>query len=192
MPQLNEVVTTDVETETEPVEVDETPKKTKAKTAKTSTKSTGKAKNKSKAVVKKTGKRRMRAEGQRSVNENEPQREPVWNDRRKAIIMALRKLGAVNASSGVVASKIADTASKMKEFPKAKVLGDKTETSHGPKGIWFTKWHLSPSLVNELHHNGFVQSTRVEGEREMVYFLTAKGKTTKFPAKEKKSKKDDE
>lgn len=170
--------------------VDQTKAKPKAKVkAKPNAKAKAKASTKPK---KGTGKRRVRAEGERSVNSNEPQREPVWNDRRKAIVMSLRKLGAVSATSAVTASKIAETACKMKEFPGAKILGDKTDTSHGPKGLWFTKWHLSPSLTNELYHNGFVESTRIEGERELVYFLTSKGKTTKFPAKEKKSKKDEE
>lgn len=183
MPKIDDEVQTSNLTETS----EESNPKKKAK-AKPKASTNGKAKK-----AKKVGTRRPREEGQRSVNSTEPQREPKWNDRRKAIVMALRKLGATSVTSAVTAEKISETASKMKEFPGAKVLGSKeVNKHHGPKGLWYTKWHLSYYLPAELTHNGFVASTRNEGSRELVYYLTKKGQTTKFPVPEKKSKKDDD
>lgn len=120
-----------------------------------------------------------------SVHASEPVREPKWNDRRKAIVLALRKLGAVNEPSAVTAGEIAAAGAK----EGAKELGDKTEYRGTTYGVYLTRVCLDIYRVNELLHNGFASSVRHEGERELRYYLTAKGKSTKFPAPEPKAEK---
>ena len=100
-----------------------------------------------------------------SVHAKEPKREPVWNDRRTAIVKAMRTLGAVGKTTARTAGEIAAKA-KIKDVPTVKIVLDVYRT-------------------NELLHNGFADSVKHDGERELRYYLTAKGQKTQFPQKQK-------
>ena len=100
-----------------------------------------------------------------SVHADLPKREPVWNERRVAVVTAMRELGAMSATTAVTASAIAQAAG----IPEAEVFR--------------VKVILDVYRVNELVHNGYAQTVRVQGSRELSYFLTKAGQTTTFPAK---------
>jgi hypothetical protein len=102
----------------------------------------------------------------KSVHADEPKREVVWNERRVAVVKAMRKLGAVSVGTAVTAGAIAKAAGiPDDEVFRVKIVLDVYRTS-------------------ELTHNGFAKSVRPEGSRELAYYLTAKGKDTDFPVKE--------
>jgi hypothetical protein len=111
----------------------------------------------------------------RSVHADEPKREPLWNDRRVAIVKAMRKLNATNRGNARTAGEIQKVAQKA-----AKELA-------GDDGLARVKIILDVYRTTELLHNGFAQSVREEGERELRYFLTKRGTSTTFPQKSKKS-----
>jgi hypothetical protein len=103
----------------------------------------------------------------KSVNATEPKREPHWNDRRVAVVKAMREMKATDPTSAKTAAEIAARASKkapeLKDRPDlVKVIGDVYRTA-------------------ELVHNGFIKTVRLEGERELRYWLTPKGLKTDFP-----------
>lgn len=102
----------------------------------------------------------------KSVHADEPKREVVWSERRVAVVKAMRKLGAVSATTAVTASAIAKAAG----IPEDEVFRVKVV--------------LDVYRVTELVHNGFAKSVRPEGSRELAYYLTPKGKATDFPVKE--------
>lgn len=114
-----------------------------------------------------------------SVHANEPTREPNWSDRRKAVVLAMRELGGTGITTALTAEAIADKAAKL----GAPELATKNE-----KGVFYTKIMLDVYRTNELVHNGFVATCKVEGERALRYYLTPKGRTTKFPAAVKPAK----
>lgn len=102
----------------------------------------------------------------KSVHADEPKREVVWSERRTAIVKAMRKLGAVSVATAATAGAIAKQAGMGEdEVVKVKIVLDVYRT-------------------NELIHNGYARSVRAEGTRELHYYLTTKGRETKFPAKE--------
>jgi hypothetical protein len=113
----------------------------------------------------------------KSVHANEPKREPVWNPRRTAVVKAMRQLGCVDNQTGQTASVIAAKAAKMGAPELA-----------GEDGPRLVKVILDVYRTNELIHNGFASSYRDGGERELRYFLTARGKKTEFPQKEAPAK----
>jgi hypothetical protein len=102
----------------------------------------------------------------KSVHADLPKREPVWSERRVAVVKGMRKLGAVSESTAKTAIEIAKAAGiDQDDVYRVKVILDVYRT-------------------NELVHNGFAKSVRYPGERELRYFLTKKGQTTTFPVKE--------
>jgi hypothetical protein len=102
----------------------------------------------------------------KSVHADLPKREPVWSERRVAVVKGMRKLGAVSESTAKTAIEIAKAAGiEQDDVYRVKVILDVYRT-------------------NELVHNGFAKSVRYPGERELRYFLTKKGQTTTFPVKE--------
>lgn len=109
----------------------------------------------------------------KSVHADEPKREPVWNPRRTAVVKAMRQLGCVDNQTGQTATVIAAKAAKMGAPELA-----------GEDGPRLVKIILDVYRTNELIHNGFASSYRDSGERELRYFLTAKGRKTEFPQKE--------
>lgn len=110
-----------------------------------------------------------------SVHAGKPQREPNWNARRVAIVKAMRELKATSPTAGRTAAEIAAKAAK-KGAPE---LADRVD---------LVKVVLDVYRTAELVHNGFAASVRLEGERELRYYLTKKGQTTTFPAKAKAEK----
>lgn len=86
----------------------------------------------------------------------------VWNDRRQAVVKAMRKLGAISASTARPAEDIAKKAN-FKGLDVVKV-----------------KLHCDVYRGSELIKQGFANSTREEGSRSLLYYLTAKGKSVKF------------
>lgn len=107
----------------------------------------------------------------KSVNAGLDKREPKWSDRRVALVKAMRALGAVNFTTAVTAE---DIAKKMGNVDGIKMI-DRVD---------LVKIILDVYRTAELLHNGFAESCRHEGERGLRYFLTKKGQTTTFPAKE--------
>jgi hypothetical protein len=105
----------------------------------------------------------------------EPTREPNWNPRRIAIVKAMRTLKAINPQSARTAGEIAKRAGKV----------DGVDLTGR---VDLVKIILDVYRTSELLHNGFASSVRMEGERELRYFLTAKGMKTAFPQKEKAEK----
>jgi hypothetical protein len=103
----------------------------------------------------------------KSVHADEPQREVVWSDRRVAVVKAMRQLDAVSAETARTAGEIAGAAG----IPEDEVFRVKTI--------------LDVYRTNELLHNGYAKSVRLEGERGLRYYLTPKGETTDFPQKKK-------
>ncbi len=110
----------------------------------------------------------------KSVHSDEPVREPHWSPRRVALIKAMRALGAVNNGTAVTATEVAK---KMGTVDGMKMI-DRVD---------IVKIHLDVYRTSELVHNKFAASTKHEGERELRYYLTAKGQKTTFPVKEKKA-----
>lgn len=102
----------------------------------------------------------------KSVNASEAQREPVWSDRRVAVVKAMRKLGAVSDSTARTAEEICKSAGMAAD------------------DVFRVKVILDVYRTNELLHNGFAASCRHEGERALRYFLTKKGQKTTFPTAE--------
>lgn len=111
----------------------------------------------------------------KSVHHTEPKREPKWNARRIAVVKAMRTLGAVDANNARTAGDIAKKAGS----PDGVKLSERVD---------LVKIILDVYRTSELIHNGFAASTREEGERELRYYLTAKGRSTSFPVKEKAAK----
>lgn len=109
----------------------------------------------------------------RSVHADLPTREPKWNDRRRNVVLAMRNLGATTGKDAATAEMIAKAAGSLKGSPELK----------GEDGPRLVKIILDVYRTAELIHNGFAASTRHEGDRALRYYLTAKGKTTKFPEK---------
>lgn len=114
----------------------------------------------------------------RSVHADEPTREPNWTPRRIAVVKAMRTLGAADPSSARTAPEIAKKAGTADGIK----LGDRVD---------LVKIILDIYRTSELLHNGFAASIRHEGERELRYYLTARGKKTTFPVKEKAEKNGD-
>lgn len=106
----------------------------------------------------------------KSVHASEPKREPVWSPRRVAIVKAMRSLNATSAEKARTATEIGTRAGKVDGVD----LG---------KRVDLVKIVLDVYRTAELLHNGFAKSTRLEGDRELRYFLTEKGWTTTFPDK---------
>lgn len=117
-----------------------------------------------------------------SANGEKPAvREPHWSDRRKAVVLAMRKLNATSANNGATISEIAAAAAKL----GAKELADDSEyCGRKHKGEFLTFVCLDAYKTAELVYNGFAASNKVDGERGLRYYLTAKGKTTKMVNKE--------
>lgn len=142
-----------------------------AKKNKTATPLKGKSAARAKAAVEKAAstapKSKPMPDG-KSVHADLPTREPKWSDRRKAVVLAMRKLGATGVTTAVPASKIAEVAAKH----GAPEVADRVD---------LVKIILDVYRTAELLHNGFAASTRPEGSRELCYYLTKKGQTTKFP-----------
>jgi hypothetical protein len=141
-----------------------------AKKNKTATPLKGKSAARAKAAVEKAStapKSKPMPDG-KSVHADLPTREPKWSDRRKAVVLAMRKLGATGVTTAVPASKIAEVAAKH----GAPEVADRVD---------LVKIILDVYRTAELLHNGFAASTRPEGSRELCYYLTKKGQTTKFP-----------
>jgi hypothetical protein len=94
-----------------------------------------------------------------SVHAGEPQRVIVWSDRRIAVVKAMRKLGCKSPETAKTAGEIAK---------KAGMPDDE---------VFRVKVILDVYRTNELLHNGYAQSYREEGSRELRYYLTRKGQT---------------
>lgn len=105
-----------------------------------------------------------------SVHADQPTREPNWNPRRIAVVKAMRALGAIDASTAVTATEVGKKAGTVEGIK----LGERVD---------LVKIILDVYRTSELLHNGFAASVRHEGERELRYYLTAKGKKTDFPQK---------
>lgn len=159
------------------IPTDSGPKAKPAKAKKAAAKKPATKKGKaSKAKANTAPKSKPMSNDGKSVHADLPTREPLWNDRRKNIVVAMRNLGANDAKSAVTAAQIAKAAGSLKGSPELK----------GDNGVFLTKIILDVYRTAELLHNGFAQSTRHEGDRELRYYLLAKGKNTKFPAKPSK------
>lgn len=171
-------VTTEVETKVSKAK--KTPKPKAKKDNKPENKGKGKDKKADKPKANTAPKSKPMPDG-RSVHADEPVREPKWSDRRKNIVLAMRKLGATGVTSAVGADAIADAAAK---------LGSKE--LKGDKGILLTKIVLDVYRTNELVHNGFALTVKQEGTRALHYYLTQKGRNTKFPEAAKSASKEKE
>jgi hypothetical protein len=110
----------------------------------------------------------------KSVHATEPKREPVWNSRRIALVKAMRKLGATGQDSARTPEDIAKTMGTVEGIK----MTDRVD---------LIKIILDVYRTAELVHNGFAASTKHEGVRGNVYYLTQKGQKTTFPLKEKKA-----
>jgi len=144
----------------------------KAKAPKAKAPANGKPKAPKKAAKKaKTAPKSKPMPNGKSVHAAEPKREPVWNPRRVAFVKALRTLGATTEQSARTAAEVGakmGTVGGVKMSTRldlVKIIGDVYRTA-------------------ELVHNGFVKTVRLEGERELRYYLTAKGTSTTFPQPE--------
>ena len=87
-------------------------------------------------------------------------KQPIaWSDRRVAIVKALRKLRAFGL----------DTARTAMEISTSSGVDTK-----------LVKHHCDVYLGAELVKQGYVESIRNEGVRELSYYLTSKGRETDF------------
>jgi len=176
MSETNSVATAEA-----PVATPKAPKaapKPRPEVKKAVAKATRPAKGESKAPASKAPKSKPMPDGE-SVHANEPIREPKWSSRRVAIVKAMRNLRAVTESTAKSAAEIAVVAAKM----GAAELGDMTDYGNrGAKGVYLVKCVLDVYRTAELVHNGFVASTKHEGDRELRYYLTDKGRKTTFPS----------
>lgn len=102
----------------------------------------------------------------KSVHADEPQREVRWSERRVAVVKAMRQLGAESAETARTAGEVAVAAG----IPETEAFRVKVA--------------LDVYRTGELLHNGYAKSVRWQGERELRYYLTEKGLTTEFSAKE--------
>ena len=124
---------------------------------KTTAKTTTKASTKKAAPKKDAGPQLSAKEKQDKAAE----RPIVWSDGRVAVVKALRKMKAFNATSGKTAAEIA----KASNVDPVKV-----------------KIHCDVYRGGELAHpkRGIIVGVRMEGSRELVYYLTAKGRKCKI------------
>lgn len=143
-------------------------KKTKTAAAKVAAKKAAAVK---KAAAKKAASKAPKSKPMpngKSVHAAEPKREPKWNARRIAYVKALRQLGATGEQTARTAAEIGKKMGTVEGVKMAdrldlvKIIGDVYRTA-------------------ELVHNGFVKTVRLPGERELRYYLTAKGQGTTFP-----------
>jgi len=96
-----------------------------------------------------------------------------WTPRRIAVVTALRQLGATSAGNAKTAGEIHARAVKAKGVPE---LADAAPYhGHGPKGVYLVKVCLDQYKPAELLATGYAASCKLEGERELRYYLTAKG-----------------
>jgi hypothetical protein len=89
----------------------------------------------------------------RSVHADLPQREPVWSERRIAVVTVMRELGAKSEGTAVTAGEIAAKA--------------------GIEDVYRVKVHLDIYRQHELTHNSYART--MKGGRSLKYYLTQKG-----------------
>lgn len=148
-----------------------TAKKATAKKTKVKKASPKKPAKKKKVTNKKTAKKKKGASylaqglTAKEMHAKAAKRPIVWNERRIAIVKALRSLKAVNGKYAVTADKVS-TRAKIKDLTIKEV-----------------KRHCDVYRGTELVKHGYVVSTRREDSRELFYYLTDKGAKTDFTNK---------